>query len=134
MASGIEINRLTLEVTSNFTADHDDQKTGAPRKSLVWKVRQTCTGIRTSVTSAAQRSVNSFAHSRLVATHTLMSNGRLPAMHFPLVAIAWIGQEQNNVEELRSSLLRIIPAQSLLARCSHSPFPFLPPLSSPLFL
>ena len=29
VASGIVINRLTLEVTSNFTADHDDQKTGA---------------------------------------------------------------------------------------------------------
>ena len=38
-------------------------------------------------------------------------------MHFPLVAIAWIGQEQNNLEELRSSLLCIIPAQSLLDPC-----------------
>ena len=47
--------------------------------------------------------------------HTLMSNRRLPAMHFPFVAITWIGQEQNNVEELCSSLLHIIPAQSLLA-------------------
>ena len=29
MAPIIVINRLTLVVTSNFTADHDDQKTGA---------------------------------------------------------------------------------------------------------
>ena len=29
MASRIVITRLTLVVTSNFTADHDDQKTSA---------------------------------------------------------------------------------------------------------
>ena len=57
-----------------------------------------------------------------------MSNRHLPTMNFPLVAIACVGQEQNNGEEPHSSLLQIIPACPMLA---HSfPLPAAVPLAS----
>ena len=59
---------VTFNLLQTPANTHVKLRQNKARKSLVWKVRQTCTGIRTSVTSAAQRSVNSFAHSRWVAT------------------------------------------------------------------
>ena len=71
----LKVNITDLRLIFGIRRSTSSQKISKPptsyfhcsRKSLLWKVRQTCTGIRTSVTSAAQRGFNSLVHSRWVA-------------------------------------------------------------------
>ena len=111
------------------------------RKSLVWKVWQTCMGFHMLVTSAAQQSVNSLVHSRWVATHKHDHENALvqqTSSHhtFPSCRhhLCHPGIEQFRGATLLPSLhhLCLIPACLMLA-CSYAPFPFPSPLSPPLF-
>ena len=78
------------------------------RKSLVWKLQQTCTGIHMLANSAAQRSINSFAHSQAVSSRSTHcpTKGQAPKTS--------VGIDQGQTQSVKGSVNKGGVSQCLL--------------------